>query len=424
MPYSMKVLLLVAAVGSASGGRPVAGQPLVVDNELHDVGLTRFWEAKLPLAAKESVRRAHLIDEALYVVTTAGRLFALTADEGLLRWGAQITAPDFTIYAPTHVRSAKGTGPVVIPTTTKIIVLDRFSGALLTSFAPPFAAGSAAVASGSAMFVGSSDGRFYSLLFDTRGSTPPVKLWEVLAGGPVTASPLLVGRETLIFASQSGVVYACVASNKTLLWTYRAIGPIVADPAADPSGVYVAGTDRSLYKLDLATGSVRWRMRFSKPLFLGPAVTAHTVYQFCAGSGLTAIDADTGKEKWRQPQGLKLAAHAPAGDVLFTIDGRLLVVDHETGKLRGAVHVQGVIDVVTNTHDDAVYLVGDRNRVLCLRLDDTPYLRRQQVMAARRRLNLPPGGQSDRGERLKREGPGKTDPLADDPLRSRRDLPP
>lgn len=423
VPYRLKVTFLMAVVAAGAAGGVAAGQPLVNERELRDVGLTQFWEARLPLKDGESIRQAHLVDEALYVITTAGRIFSLTADIGLLRWGADVTAPDHKIHAPVHLRSADGSGPVVVPTANEVFVFDRYNGTLLTRFRIPFMAGGPAVASESALFLGSLDGRFYCLQLDRRRWLRPVKLWDVMAGGPVTAAPLLLGRETLLFASQAGVVFACSASDKALLWTFRTGGPIVADLAADPGAVYVAGSDRSLYRLDLATGVAQWRVRFPRPLVLGPAVAAHTVYQPCENHGLVAVDSDTGRVKWRHPDGLKLAAHARAGDVLFTTDRRLEVVDHETGESRGSIQVPATIDVVTNTRNDAVYVLAGRNGVVCLRLDDTPYLRRQQVIAARRQLNLPPGAILDHRESTIVEPSDTTDPLADDPLRSRRDLP-
>ena len=423
VPYRLKVTLLMAVVVAGAAGHAAAGKPLVNERELRDVGLTQFWEARLPLKDGESIRQAHLVDEALYVITTAGRIFSLTADIGLLRWGADVTAPDHKIHAPVHLRSADGSGPVVVPTANEMFVFDRYNGTLLTRFKIPFMAGGPAVASESALFLGGLDGRFYCFQLDRRRWLRPVKLWDVMAGGPVTAAPLLLGRETLLFASQAGVVFACSASDKTLLWTYRTGAPIVADLTADAGAVYVAGSDRSLYRLDLATGVAQWRVRFPRPLALGPAVAAHTVYQSCENHGLVAVDSDTGTVKWRHPNGLKLAAHARAGDVLFTTDRRLEVVDHETGESRGSIQIPTTIDVVTNTRNDAVYVLAGGNGVVCLRLDDTPYLRRQQVIAARRQLNLPPGAISDHRKTEKIERSDTTDPLADDPLRSRRDLP-
>ena len=176
VPYRLKVTFLMAVVAAVAAGHAAAGQPLVSEHELRDVGLTQFWKARLPLKDGESIRQAHLVDEALYVITTAGRIFSLTADIGLLRWGADVTAPDHKIHAPVHLRSADGSGPVVVPTADEMLVFDRYNGTLLTRFRVPFAIGGTAVASKSALFLGSFDGRFYCLLLDRRRWLGPVKL--------------------------------------------------------------------------------------------------------------------------------------------------------------------------------------------------------------------------------------------------------
>ena len=409
----------------AIAAEPTARRPLVAAADLDRSGLSEFWAARLPFVGDEAIRAAYRVDDAVYVVSTRNRLFSIAAEFGLLRWGIDLTAADFTVHPPSHVRTAAADGPAVVATTSETFVIDRFNGAVLTKFTPPFPVGSPAVAQGSAAFMGSIDRRFYAMHFDASNRGPAIKMWDVMAGGPVTAKPLLLGPETLVFASHSGTVYACLATDKAFQWSYRTGDAVTADPAVDATGVYVASNDRSLYKLSPRTGSVIWRVRFPRPLVEGPIALGNTVFQFCPGEGLAAIDADSGKDRWRNPAVERFAARAGASDVLFTSGQRLLIVHSETGRERAGIPAAGAFDVITNTQDATVYLLGQPNQVMALRLGDDLYLRRQQVMAARRELNLDPL------KRAPSEPPvdtarrtDDTDPLANDPLRSRRDVPP
>ena len=132
----------------------------------------------------------------------------------------------------------------------------------------------------------------------------------------------------------------------------------------------------------------------------------------------------TGREKWRIEDGRSLAAHSPNGDVIFTTRNLLRVVHHENGESLATVETPSVFKAVSNSQDGSVYLLGRNGRVLCTRLDDVPYLRRQQVMAARQQLNQPPVDESKSPERLPKPFVPQPDPTEDDPLRSKKDTKP
>ncbi len=417
----MQTLILIATM--ALGAAKADAAPLIPDEGLQRLGLVKFWQANLPLGAADTIRDAHLVDEALYVITEQGSVYALKADVGLLRWGAHLTEPSFRVYAPRHMREGGTSGPTVIATTSEIFIIDRYTGDIRKRFAPPFAAGSAAVGLDGMVFAGSSDGRFYALQANHPFAPVPPKRWDVLAGGPVTAAPLLYDGDTLLFASHAGKVFACLAGDKTYRWSFSAQGAIEGDPVVDASGVYVPSADRSLYKLHRGVGRILWRARFPRPLTEGPTVVAQTVYQYCQAHGLTALDAMTGKEKWRMDDGRWFAAHSPAGDVVLTTARRLAIVEHESGKLVDAIDASQVISAVPNAVSDWVYLLGGGGRVLCVRLDDAPYLRRQQVAAAREQLNQPPGSEK-KPDPLLQPIPPQPDPFEDDPLRSKKDTKP
>ena len=418
---STMTLLSLVGYALAGGFFPPAGAPLLDDATLQGVGMARYWQANLPLVGNDSLQAGYLVDDTLYVVSANGTVFSVAADVGLIRWAEKVSEPEYVVYRPTHLHRANGQGPVVIPTTTKTVIFDRYSGDVMQSFTPPFAAGSSAIGSGDLLFMGSSDGRFYALTLQSLSSRAPFKLWDVMVGGPVTAAPIFLDGNVILFASQSGWVFACRGADKGLVWSFETGAPVLGDPAVDDSGAYVASTDRILYKLNSATGRVMWRKQMQRPMTDGPTVVAHNVYQFVPHEGLVVLDADTGADRWRMEDGKSLASHTANGDVIATPDGRLKFVDAETGDLAHTIDVPGLATAVVNTLDDAVYLLGRDGRVLCVRSASVPYLKRQQVLAARARLNKPPANTASAApDKGGKSTIGEAEP---DPLRSRYDRP-
>ena len=423
MPPTLRVFFSAALCALAFAG-PTAADPLLTDARLQAAGLTRFWDAQLPLKPHDSVKEGHLVDEALYIITEGGTIFAVQADVGLIRWAEKLTVEDFEVYRPAHLRRTDGRGPVVILTTTSVFVFDRFNGDLIRTFTPEFDLGSPPAGVDNLVFLGSADGRVYSLLLRGSQSSRPVSLWEVWTGGPVTAAPVLYADNRLLLASEGGRLFSCYASDKTFAWGFTTGGPIRGAPAVDESGVYVASADRSLYKVDRDSGTMIWRRRFPCQLVEGPVVTAHTVFQYCESDGLSAIDADAGVQKWRLPAGRALAAHAEGRDVVFTQNQRMLILNHDTGEVLHGFDIHFAAGAVTNTRNEAVYLLGRDGRILCARPVGVPYLRRQDVTAARDRLNLPPLDSTEAGQGVRTETSKASDAISSDPLRSRRDRQP
>lgn len=358
---------------------------------LEDAGFRAYWTIQVPLASGESVRSAYLIDENVYVVSDQGLVFSVEAATGLIRWADEVANPQFRIYKPTQYRTIGGRAVVGIVSSSSIKVLDRYSGDHIQEISLPFPEGGPALGFDGKLFMGSYNGRVYSLFPTQRVPNGFVQLWEVATGGAVTTAPIFDNDDNLVFASYGGHVFSCSAVDKTLYWASTVGGAVHAELASDIGGIYVASQDRSLYKLNSNTGAVEWRVRFPWELDEGPAVVARTAYQYSQGQGLTALDADTGSERWKLADGRNLAAHSGERDFVFTTDRRLAVIDHVNGSQIASISAGGAEFAITNVDDDAIYLFGSGGEVLCARPDSVPYLRRQQILAAKKQLNLPPG---------------------------------
>ncbi|MBU0717238.1 MAG: PQQ-binding-like beta-propeller repeat protein [Planctomycetes bacterium] len=420
---SIIATVLVVGQALAVGGKADAARGGLIDlAAIGEVGLTQYWEAHIPLADGSTVARAYLVDDALYVVSTSGTVFALTAEMGLIRWAANLADRDSRIYQPAHVQTGDAAEVLVIPLPGELLILDRFSGEGVARIPVEFAVGSAVVGYGQALFMGGLDARFYSIAWSDRGGGQFLKRWEVRTGGPVTATPVLYGDGKLVFASQNGTVYSCSAGDKALNWTYRTGGVILGDLVVDDTGVYVAGLDRSLHKVDLESGELLWRVRTPAPLAEGPALTSHTVYQHCRGQGVLAIDAYTGAEKWRVRDGCQFVAHIAGKAAVRTEDNHLLLVEQSSGKPVRTFELGASATVVTAPQAEALYILGAGGHVLCIRPADVPHLQPRQITAARAGLRRPPvEADAEVDEVVRGAGGDESDQQLGDPLRSRRD---
>lgn len=369
---------------------PAQSSSLVDEAALEQSGFVRYWSGRLPLSDGESVRSAYLVDENIYFISDLGGVYAVEAGTGLIRWAINLSEPYLSIYKPHHFRSASDRNVVVFATSSKVNILDRYTGEILASSGLPAAEGSAIIAQPNALFMGSYDGRFYSLYMPRFASNKSIPRWQVVTDGPVTAAPMFDGQGRLVFASRGGKVYACEPEDKTYLWSFDADGPIHGDPVAGPDGVYVASMDRSLYKLEGASGEKLWQSRFPWPLSEGPVFVARTVYQFCEKTGLSAIDSETGKVRWLVDNGRSLAAHSGDRDIVHTTDGYLLMVDHTSGAVLATIGAPSVMACLSNITDNAIYAYSAGGELFCAKPDSVPYLRRQQILAARAQLNQPP----------------------------------
>lgn len=427
------ILLPLAAALAAGCIAPVtarATDPLVAHASLAEHDLTTYWSAHLPLVAGDRVREAFLVDDSLYVATADGLLYALAAEVGLIRWAEKLAEPGYRIHRPQHVTDPAGEPRLVVPTTSRVYILDRYAGHELAGFAPGIAIGGDPIAVDRWLFVGGADGRFHAFLWTDQPPPRIQKQWEVLTGSPVTAAPLLFDRDKLLFATLKGQVVSCFATDKALHWTHTTRGAITGDPAIDDTGIYVASHDRSLYKLDPVTGGVLWRHRAEVPLRRGPIVLANTVYLPIPEGGLTALESDSGVPRWRVDSRVEFAAHDAARDLLFHHDGKLLLVDHHRGAVIASLAASGAELSLANTADEAVYLFAADGRIQCVRPSRAEYLRARHVEAARRRLTLSPGREpaDDSGDSSADSPDGvgggrgdSTERDADDPLRSPRD---
>ncbi len=409
------LVILVVVGGCARSMRP-ASQHLVEPQAAQAAASYVYWQAQLPLRPSDRVKKCHLVDDNLYVLTNLGDVFVLHADQGLIRWHAELTRRDFKIHRPSHLWTPTDDGPVVFVASGGVRVFDRYSGDEKLAAKLPFPVGSGAVGDATRLYMGSTDGHMYSLLWCHPFGADPLQRWAVATGGPVTVAPVL--REgSLFFATERGAIASSDPLSNEKNWIFRTQGTISAELVVDDYSVYAASEDRSLYRVDRTTGRLLWQHRFPKPLTTSPAVADFVVYQHCSSMGLVALDVDSGERKWVREDATEFLS-AMAGEAAILTTGLTVdIVDTQTGHTKRWFPLEGATIAAANLESDAVYVASPDGRVACIRAKSVPYLRQQEVYAARAYLNRPPRSQTDDAGAAR---PAATK-SAPDPFRSERD---
>jgi outer membrane protein assembly factor BamB len=166
------------------------------------------WE----LATGGRVRSSPVICGGIaYVGSDSGKLFAIDLATGREKWKAEIGA---------RVRSA----PAVAPSTSS----GRGGGLVIC---------------------GADDGVVRA--YDAQAGGAPK--WEFRTGGPVAASPAIVG-ERVVFGSHDHHCYCVRLSDGGEFWRFKANHEIHAPPAVAHGTVYVGTWMWELHALDLGTG--------------------------------------------------------------------------------------------------------------------------------------------------------------------------
>lgn len=177
--------------------------------------------------------------------------------------------------------------------------------ALLWTFKTGAAVRSTAAIVGNQIFIGSNDGKVYSL-----NVTNGEKLWSFKTSGPVESSPLVLGGKVFV-GSVDGFLYALDAKSGDQLWKYETADKILGAPnwfadegrarhsvrAADQSdngaqrtdapyqtrtNILIGSYDFKLHCVDAATGKSNWVFESSNYINGSPAVAdGVTVFGGC-----------------------------------------------------------------------------------------------------------------------------------------------
>jgi len=266
-----------------------------------------------------------VVDDTIYLGTSAGRFHAVHATDGTAVWtwqgangidGRAVVTAD-TIY--------------FIDTRTNLIALNRADGSLRwlaplhdEKFAgkpvpdnPTFnhRAATPLLLPG-VVYCGSSDGGLYAL-----DAATGAKLWRHDAQAPVFSGVALHGADTLLFGTMDGSVVLLNRRTRQEILRVKTGGGVVTTPLVVEGRLIVGSRDYLLYAFNLADGSLAWKFSYWFSWIESTPVTRDGLIYVGASdySRVTALDPATGRAPWATPvHGMNWGSPLVTTDRVFT----------------------------------------------------------------------------------------------------------
>lgn len=332
-------LCLLSALCMVAAGSAAPAADMLSAEELDRLALQRYWHARAPLPQGDTVDRAVLVDDNLYLLSSSNRAYAVHALTGVLRWSTPVAQPGQSVRGPSHSEHfAFFTGPA------SVRVLDRRTG---DSVGEPRHLEGVVIETShdiATISVGNAHGVKADDLFDVfelneiPGVTGrrvaqvrvlatdqhrskcriirPSRTTRVEAGSRVSADLVIpIMAVKLPFAASSPAVaddrnLYCGAANERIYsveilsgvenWRVGTPKTVTAAPVVQGDVLFYAGQDGKVVACTSAGREKIWSFDTEGPIFLSPLVTDRFVYVASSDRQLYCLDRRDGRRVWRK----------------------------------------------------------------------------------------------------------------------------
>ncbi len=191
-------------------------------------------------------------------------------------------------------------------------------------------------------------------------------LWSRRTPDFVTATPALAGDLVLVPSGKSLLAFRVQASGSAVdpAWSFNSSARIDSPPTVAGGAVFVGSDDRSLYKLDLATGAPVWSFETGDVVKASPSVSASHVIVASYDGKVYALH-DNGSNvsiDWTfDAAGEVAASPAVSGGTVYacTLAGRVFAIDEATGEQQWEASPGGVLVASPAVADGLLIIGGD-----------------------------------------------------------------
>ena len=215
------------------------------------------------------------------------------------------------------------------------------------------------------LFVGSSDGKLYSIDVDS-GNV----LWTFNTMNAIFSSPAY-DSATIYFGSTDHLFYAVDALTGSMKWSYETDDPITSSPAVYNNNVYFGSWDGCLYSLS-SGGSLNWKYQTDGAIYSSPAISKGKVYIGSSDGKVYAFDISTGKPVWVfETEDYVSATPAISGSVLYvgSWDGNMYALNALDGKLMWKFRTDGGIYSSAAVYRDTIIFGSYDGKLYCVDRD-------------------------------------------------------
>lgn len=339
--------LLVLAV--LLGGVASATAALVPEHVAQSVGLTRAWHTQASLdPATQTLVNAVLADDAIVILTSAGKLQAIRSETGAPIWEERLGERSTTVLGP-----SVGAGQVAAIVGSTLYVCDLATGRRVLTRKIEAAPGGPPAVDADRAYVPLLRGKLAAYPLDSTIDPP----FRVASPGQLLHEPKVVADQ-VIWATSRGELYAASTGDGAASYRMKVTAPLAGTPGHIERDVYFATTDGHVYAINGQRGRMIWRRPIGTSIDLPPVGVAGTVFVGDRTNRLHAFEPESGKLRWTF-EGADLFVSATAERV-YAVDpnGGLVALDRETGRLIAAWPPAGRLLPVTNTITDRLYFVS------------------------------------------------------------------
>jgi eukaryotic-like serine/threonine-protein kinase len=212
------------------------------------------------------------------------------------------------------------------------------------------------------LYTGSGDGVIYALDAQTGE-----QIWATGGFGQLENSGAVAG-DILVVGGYDQRVRALDRHTGEVLWSFDTVSFVQASPLIVDGQVYIA-TDRVLYALDLASGTLKWEAATGdESAYMGAPAYENGIIYTTGGKNLIALNRADGKEVWRIQHDEPFTALAIANQMIYVgnFDGFFYAYDQKTSEEKWKFHggrifwagpaIQG--NTVYTGNDDTVYALN------------------------------------------------------------------
>jgi outer membrane protein assembly factor BamB len=260
-------------------GRCVAASPAVAGHTVYQAFLNRP-----PCNSKAKPGRLE------------GEVIAFAAGFGKIRWRQRIGPTEsspLVVDGLVYVGDWRG----------RVYALDAETGRVRWTFQGKGRIKGGIARSGNRLYVGTYDGYLYALRATTGKVIWRTRSQDRLGGRGQFYSTPTIAYGRVYVGSTDGKVYSFGAASGKLRWSQGTGGYVYGSPAVWRKTVYVGSYSGRFYALDAATGDIRWRFDTNDQISGSATVINGVVYFSTFDERTYALDAFTGKVLWTYADG-------------------------------------------------------------------------------------------------------------------------
>ncbi len=332
---------------------------LISQQQATSVGLKRAWFARAEVnPARSKVVDWILSNDVLLLVTDAGVIHAMDANNGKTLWVTQFGNPNYPSLGP-----AANNELVAVVNGSTLYLIDRHNGRIQSERRVGGAPGAGPALSNSFVFVPMVNGMIegYPLASDA----PVGSRWFYKSFGRAMVPPLVTSK-SLAWTTDLGYLYVGGSDEPGIRFRMETKGQFDARPAYRDPLIYAASLSGEVFAIDENLGMLRWKYAMGYPTDRAPAAVDHRLFVTSEEPLLHCVDADTGLGQWEAGGIVQFAAVTKAH--VYGVDryGTIHILGIQDGAPVGRIPSGGTLEALVNDQTDRLYLISDAGLVQCL----------------------------------------------------------